>query len=302
MMESRSLAHIAMMAFSFLVAGSYSIGGQISTLVDPLALMTIRFGLAVVLIGLIAVASVRFDAAFVQAPWRYLALGGLLATFFALMFIALQSATPLSTSAVFTMTPFLSALFGGLILRQIPSAKVLLVLGIGAIGALWIIFEGNPVAIFALGIGRGEAIFFAGCVAYALYVPLAAWLNRGEPTAYVALFATISGFIFLLTLSGPRIAATDWTTLPFIVWSGLAYITIGATVLTFLLIQFAALNLDSLNVMSYTFLTPGWVLLWELALTGDLPNSQTLVGVVITVAVMITLFRISHTPGKQKLA
>lgn len=299
MMDSKFRAHLAMLAFSFLVAGSYSIGGQISTLVDPLALMTIRFGLAGILIGFIAILSVRFDLAFAQAPWRYMLLGGLLATFFALMFIALQSATPLSTSAVFTVTPFLSALFGGLILRQIPKAKVLLVLGIGTIGALWIIFEGSPAAVLALDIGTGEAIFFVGCIAYALYVPLTARLNRGEPTAYVALFSTISGFSILLILSGPKIATTNWVGLPAIVWVGLAYITIGATVLSFLLIQYAALNLDSLNVMSYTFLTPGWVLIWELAFFGDLPNSQTLVGVVITVAVMIALFRMSHNPKKQ---
>ena len=285
-----------MLAFSFLVAGSYSLGGQIPNLIDPVALMTIRFGLAAILLGFIAIATFRFELTYVSAPWRFLVLGGLLATFFALMFVALKSATPLSTSAIFTFTPFLNALFGALILKQKPSLSVLLVLVFGSAGALWIIFEGDLYELFALNIGKGEAIFFVGCVAYALYVPLAAKLNRGEPTAFAVFFSTVAGFVLLLSLSAQRLVSTEWIALPSIVWLSLAYLIVGSTVLTFLLIQFAALNIDSLNVTSYTFLTPGWVLLWEWALTRSFPTATTLVGVIITVTVMIILFHLARIP------
>ena len=298
-MDRKVLAHMAMLAFSFLVAGSYSLGGQISNLIDPVALMTVRFGLAAVMLGCFTIGTIRFELAFARAPWRFLVLGGLLATFFALMFVALKSATPLSTSAVFTLTPFLSALFGALILKQTPSPRVVLVLGLGCIGALWIIFEGNLSQFIALNLGKGEAFFFVGCVAYALYVPLSAKLNRGEPTAFSVFFATLAGFGLLLSLSAPSIVSIEWIALPSIVWLGLAYLTVGSTVLTFLLIQYAALNMDSLNVMSYTFLTPGWVLLWEWALTSSLPTATTLVGVSITIIVMIILFKLAREPQSQ---
>ena len=53
------------------------------------------------------------------------------------------------------------------------------------------IFRADLAALKAMAIGRGEAIYFVGCVAHAAYAPLIRRLNRGEP-AVVFTFGTVS--------------------------------------------------------------------------------------------------------------
>jgi len=126
-----------MLLFSALVAGSFALGGLIANLIDPIALTAFRFLFAAVLLSSIVMATGQFKRAYLDAPWRYFLLGASMALYFSMMFIALKTATPISTSAIFTLTPPISAIFGWFLLRQITTKWIALALTIGAIGALW---------------------------------------------------------------------------------------------------------------------------------------------------------------------
>ena len=99
--------HVAMLAFSALVAGSFSLGGRVANDIDPLALTAVRFLIASVLVGSIGIGWGAFGRDAFRAPWRYAVLGGLMGGYFVLMFTALKTATPVSTAAVFTLTPLM---------------------------------------------------------------------------------------------------------------------------------------------------------------------------------------------------
>lgn len=114
----RQAGHLAMLAFSALVAGSFSLGAMAAPLIDPAALTVPRFALAGALVGAAAVASGKIDRKALAAPWRYVVLGGLLAIYFVLMFEGLKTAAPVSAAAVFTLTPLMAAGFGWVVLRQ----------------------------------------------------------------------------------------------------------------------------------------------------------------------------------------
>ncbi|MDH5454233.1 MAG: EamA family transporter, partial [Paracoccaceae bacterium] len=161
-----------MLLFSALVAGSYSLGALSANLVAPTAFTAARFLIAAAIIGAAVVATGSGSRADFAAPWRYLILGALFASYFVLMFVALKTAAPVSTAAVFTLTPVMSAVFGWLLLRQVTTGRMALALCIGAVGALWVIFRADWGAFLRFAIGRGEAVFFVGCIAHALYTPL----------------------------------------------------------------------------------------------------------------------------------
>ena len=80
----------------------------------------------------------------------------------------------------------MAAGFGWLFLRQRLTGRMALALGIGGAGALWVIFRADLAALKAMAIGRGEVIYFVGCVAHAAYAPLVRRFNRGEPAANVS--------------------------------------------------------------------------------------------------------------------
>ena len=85
--------------------------------------------------------------------------------------------------------------------------------------------------------------------------------------------------------------ATDWANLPAIVWICLIYVSVAASALSFVLVQFATLRLPAAKVMAYTYLVPSWVLLWEIALGRPVPPAVVLVGVVLTIGALGLLLK-----------
>ncbi len=283
--------HLAMLAFSALVAGSFSLGAMAAPHIAPSALNAVRFVLAGVLLGSVALATTGIPRSALRAPWRYLVLGGLFATYFVLMFEGLKTGAPVSMSAVFTLTPAMSAVFGYVALRQITTPRMALALSVGAAGALWVIFRADLAALMAFQIGQGEFIYFWGCVAHALYTPMVRVLNRGESPLVFTLGMLTAGAVVLGLWGWQDIVATDWLALPGIVWITLIYVAIAASAATFVLLQFAVLHLPSAKVMAYTYLTPTWVIVWEMALGRGVPSALVGGGVVLTVVALILLLK-----------
>ena len=290
-LSPQNAGHLAMLLFSALIAGSFSLGALAANEIAPLALNAVRFWLAAAVIGVVVGLTTGVPKAAFVAPWRYLALGGLYAVYFVLMFVGLKTAAPVSAAAVFTLTPIMAAGFGWLLLRQRLTPRMGLALSIGAVGAVWVIFRADWAALMRFHVGRGELIYLAGCVAHALYAPLSRKLNRGEPAVVFILGVLLAGALVLTVAGWGAIRATDWSHLPGIVWITLLYTAIFSGAATFVLIQFATLRLPSAKVMAYTYLTPGWVILWELALGGTPPPALVLAGVALTAAALLLLLR-----------
>ena len=283
--------HVAMLAFSALVAGSFSLGGRIANDIDPMALTALRFLLASVLIGTIGLYWGAFNRDVFRSAWRYAVLGGLMGGYFVLMFTGLKTATPVSTAAVFTLTPLMAAIFAFWILRQHTTRRMGFALAIGAIGAIWVIFRADLVAFLSFRVGQGEVIFFFGCALHALYIPLVPVLNRGEHVLVFTFGTMLGGTVVVGAFGLTRIAATDWGSLPTLVWIVLGYLVIFASGTSIALVQYASFRLKAAKVMAYTYLIPSWVILWELVLAGAVPQAILLPGVGLTIIALTILLR-----------
>ena len=283
--------HLAMLTFSALVAGSFSLGSIVANEIAPAALNWARFAIASLVIGVAAAATTGLQRSALAAPWRYLVLGGLFAGYFVLMFYGLKTAAPVSAAAVFTLTPLMSAAFGWLLLRQVTTPRMALALSIGAGGAVWVIFRADWAAVRAFHIGTGEAIYFLGCISHAIYTPMVRRLNRGEPAVVFTFGMLLAGGALLTVFGWSDIRATDWAALRPIVWVTLLYLAIFASAATFVLLQYATLHLPSAKVMAYTYLTPSWVILWEIALGNGAPPALVMIGIAMTIVALLLLLR-----------
>ena len=101
----------------------------------------------------------------------------------------------------------------------------------------------------------------------------------------------LAGCLLLTVYAWPEIRATDWASLPLVVWVGLLYLSVFATAVSFVLVQYSALRLPSAKVMAYTYLVPSWVILWEIALGNGAPVALVVVGVVLTCVALLMLLR-----------
>ena len=283
--------HAAMLLFSALVAGSFSLGVLAAPHIAPAVMNSMRFMIASVLVGTAALATTGIPRSALHAPWRYFVLGGIFGVYFVLMFEGLKTAQPVSASAVFTLTPIMSAVAGYFLLRQITTRWMAVALAIGGAGAIWVIFRADIQALLQFHVGRGEVIYFLGCIAHAIYTPMVRKLNRGEP-AVVFTFGMLVACCIVVTLWGWQdFLETDWAALPDIVWITLIYIAVFASAITFVLLQYASLRLPSAKVMAYTYLTPSWVLVWEIAMGHGVPPLAILGGVALSIIALVMLLK-----------
>jgi drug/metabolite transporter (DMT)-like permease len=283
--------HLAMLCFSALVAGSFSLGHIVANEIAPAAINAIRFVLAAGVMGVFVAIGPGFQRAHFRAPWRYLVLGGLFGLYFVLMFEGLKTAKPVSAAAVFTLMPTMAAAAGYFLLRQITTGRMALALSVAAAGSLWVIFRGDLSALAQLDVGQGEVIYFVGCISHAIYTPMVRKLNRGEG-AVTFTFGTLVGGSFLLIAVGfGDLVATPWAMLPGIVWLTLGYLVFFSTASSFVLLQYATLRLPSAKVMAYAYLTPSWVILWEATLGNGLPAEVVMLGILATIVALVILLK-----------
>ena len=300
-MTPQSQGHLAMLVFSALVAGSFSLGGMVANEIAPLALNAVRFVIAAVIVGVVALLTTGIRRSDFAAPWRYALLGGLFMVYFVLMFEGLKTSPPVSSAAVFTLVPAMAGVFAWLMLRQRMTPRMALALCIGGAGALWVIFRADLGALIAFDVGRGEVIFFFGCIAHAIYTPLVRVMNREESAVVFAFGTLVAGALLLLVVGARDIVATDWTALRPMVWVTIFYVAIFASSITFVLVQFAALRLPSAKVMAYTYLVPSWVIGWEAALGNSLPPLMIGWGIALTVMALLMLLRDDDAPREEPI-
>jgi drug/metabolite transporter (DMT)-like permease len=287
--RERWLAHAAMLLFAALIAGSFTTGALAVPYIHPIPLNAVRFLLAALLMGTVAFGFTRNRLSLPPAPWRFAIMGALMAIYFVTMFIALTMTLPVATSAVYTLVPLMTAATAYSLLGQRSGPVVLLSLVLAALGSAWVIFRGDIHALISFDIGRGELIYFVGCVAYAFYTPLLRRFSRGEPSLVQSFWTLLASAIWIALSGVPDILATDWLHLPPVVWWVLLYLAVGPTAICFFLIQFASLRLPAPKVIAYGYLTPAFVIVFEALAGHGLPTLAIIAAAGVTVLGLVVL-------------
>lgn len=281
--------HLAMIFFAALISGSFSLGSMAMPHMQPAALNAMRFLLASLVMGAIAFALYRRLPVPEAAPWRFGILGLLMAIYFVSMFTALKITDPVSTGAVFTLIPIMSAAFGFIFLRQTVRPIVLLSLLIAGCGSIWVIFRADLDAILSFDVGPGETIFFFGCICHAAYAPLVKKFNRREPVVLTTYWTTVATFLAVAIFGAGEIVSTDWMNLPPVVWTAILYLAVFTSAGTFFMVQYASMRLPASKVLSYGYLIPVFIIVYEGMLGHGWANMAVLAGAVVTVLGLVVV-------------
>ena len=280
--------HGAMLLFSLCVSVSYILGAMVANDIEPGAITAARFLIGAIVMGTLLFISKNLKKEDFKKPWRFLILGLSIVIYFVLMFEALKTASSLSLAVVFTLTPFI-ALFFEYFLNKKVTLRALLAISLGAMGAIWVIFEGNLENLLAFKIGYGELLFFWGCVGHALYAILIPVLNKGENAASQTLGTLSAGFLLLILIFTNDVVETNWLSLSPLIWITTIYLATIATAFTFFLIQFAAKRISASKVMAYTYAVPFWVALGEIIINSSFPNTNIIFGGLIIAFALLML-------------
>lgn len=283
--------HGLMVLCAALVSTSFVVGKAITYGLDPAALTLIRFIAAGLLFSPYIFFKYGFKLPSPQDLARYAAVSLAITTFFWCMFTSLRYTSSLNTSVIYTLVPGLAGIYGAVLLRERLRPRRLFALFFCMFGALWVIFRGNIDLMTALSFNKGDLIFLAGCLAMGLYTPLVRLLHRGEPMPVMTFWVMITGSVWLLILTGPKLLTIDWPAVEPGIWAGIIYLAIFTTIITFFLTQFSTIHIGPTRVMAYSYLYPLLVIIIEWSLGHGLPPLSTLPGVVIVLAAMPVLQR-----------
>ena len=284
-------AHALMLLATVLVATSFPVGAAITHGLDSVVLTFLRFALAALLFG--PIVAWRYD---LPLPgWRdlvrYAVISAFLVCFFWGMFAALRHTSALNTGTIFTFTPAIAAAVSYFLLKDRLGAAARLALPVGFVGAIWVIFRGDPDALLALELGQGDGIFLGACLAMGCYMPLVKFLHRGEPMARMTFWTLTTGAGWLFLLSLGRFGSVDWVLVPMSVYGGIVYLAVFTTLITFFIFQASTAVIGPTRVLSYTYLNPAFVLLIGLGFGDPLPPLATYPGLVLIVGATFILQR-----------
>jgi drug/metabolite transporter (DMT)-like permease len=285
------IGHLAMLAFSILVSVSFTFGSVVASDIDPGVLTLLRFAVATLVLGSVALLSGTRLQGGLSHLWRWGVIGGLFAAYFITMFEALRLTTPLATAAVFTLTPLIAAGFGRALLGTKTSLPTLGTLLLGGVGALWVIFKADLSLLLSLSIGPGEQLFFLGVIAHAAVPAMTRRLAPEAAPLEAALGASFGALVIAGGYAIPPALVTDFTALRPLVWWLVLYLGVVTTAVTFFLIQVAIARIAPGKVMAYTYLVPSLVLLQSLVLWGQSEPPLIYLGVAATLVALGILVR-----------
>ncbi|MCW4153573.1 DMT family transporter [Halomonas sp. 18H] len=286
-------AHLGMLCWAVLVGLSFPAVGLMSEL-PPMLLTALRFAIACV--GLWPLA-LRGQGA--VPAWQGLAVYGVmglcLAGFFGSMFWAAHHATALSMATLYVCVPLLAYGLGVLLRVEQLAWRLPAILALGALGALGLALAEARVRGGTMQLGRGEAVFFAGCVCSALYPVVSKWgLNAGLLSASaavrtfwsLALGGALIGLLGLLVEPAVRLGTMRWSDGLLLIYLGLC-----SSALTFWLMQRATQVLTPGTITAYGYLVP---FVSMLVLFVTLPASLSWVwwpGSLVVLATIVLLWR-----------
>lgn len=263
--------HLLMLMATGLVATSFPVGAAITNGMDSLVLTFLRFALAAILFAPIVAWRYGIAMPSIRDLVRYSILSGCLVGFFWGMFTALRTTSALNTATIFALTPVITAGVSAFLLKERLNKASQIALPTGIIGAVWVIFRGDPAALLSLDLGLGDGIFFMGTIAMGFYGPLVKYLHRGEAMAQMTFWTLVSGALWLFILSAPRLSEVVWSAVPLTVYGGIAYLSVFTTLVTFFVFQWSATVIGPTKVMSYTYLNPALVVFLGVALGQEVP-------------------------------
>jgi drug/metabolite transporter (DMT)-like permease len=285
---SLGFIHLLMVIAAILVSTSFTVGAAITAELDPVVLTFVRFSLAACIFGpwVYFNYGLRFS---ISLFCRCALISGCLVIFFCCMFLSLRYTSALNTSVIFALVPSISGGYALLFVGERLRKEQLLALAFGVVGVVWVIFRGDMSLLFAMEWNKGDLIFLGGCFAMGLYTPLVKILHRGEPMAIMTFWVLVTGSLWLLFFAGGNMATVEWGAVPAFAWTGIAYLAVFTTIITFFLTQFAVPYLGPTRVTSYSYLYPGFVLVIDLILGHGLPPLRVIPGILIVLAAMVVL-------------
>lgn len=252
-------SHLGVLLATMLVAGSFLVSEKLAGLINPFSLTLLRFvGASVILMPFVLL----------KKKWRKLILSTLKRTmivslfysaFFISFFESLKTTSALNTGTLFTLVPLMTALLSALVFKNRVTSKQIWVYFLGALGTIWVVFEGQVALLTSFSLNKGDLIFMIAVLSMCCNSISMKLLYRDDPMI-VFVFCTLLGgsfwMVLALLLTGQPL---QWHIIQGDSVLHMFYLILPATLVTGFLFQKTTVHLGPSRVNAYIYLNPAFV-------------------------------------------
>jgi drug/metabolite transporter (DMT)-like permease len=281
--------HLLALLVTVLVAGSFISSGKLSVVVNPFSLTLLRFVIAAFTLLPFVLIKKKYRKGIIRALPRSLIMSIFFSIFFICMFEALKTTTPLNTGTLYTLVPFLTAIFSVFFFKEKITKKMLLVYLIGFAGTCWIIFGGDIEVLLAFSLNGGDALFVGGCISMVCYSISMKFLYRGDKIIVIVFCTLVCGALWMLLALLVFNQPLQWHLLKSDLWFHMGYLALFATLASTFIIQKTTVVLGPSSVMAYIYLNPICVAFLMLFIEGKSIPSIVFPGMIISLIATIVL-------------
>ena len=287
-------SHLIIILATFLVGGSFVISQKLSGIIDPISITLLRFVIASLVLVPIIFLNQNYRKKLIPTFNRAMIISFFYSLFFIGLFKALEYTTALNTGTIFTLVPFITAVFSIFIFNQKISLISYLVYFIGIIGTSMVVFRGNLELFISLSLNNGDIIFLLAIFSMALYSICMKYFHKEDDELIVLVFMTLFGGVIWMSLSLIIFdIPLNWTKIGTEEFLYIIYLSILATLVTSYLYQRGTIFLGPKKVMAYVYLNPATIIIISYFTIHEEINTFIFIGILISsFATFILLYRV----------
>ncbi|AZL53040.1 DMT family transporter [Aliarcobacter skirrowii] len=287
-------SHLIIILATFLVGGSFVVSQKLSGIIDPISITLLRFVIASLVLVPIIFFNQNYRKKLIPTFYRAMIISFFYSLFFIGLFKALEYTTALNTGTIFTLVPFITAVFSIFIFNQKISLISYLVYFIGIIGTSMVVFRGNLELFLSLSLNNGDIIFLLAIFSMALYSICMKYFHKEDDELIVLVFMTLFGGVIWMSLSLIIFdIPLNWTKVGAEEFLYIIYLSILATLVTSYLYQRGTIILGPKKVMAYVYLNPATIIIISYFTIHEEINTFIFIGILISsFATFILLYRV----------
>lgn len=249
----------------------------------PLAFAALRFTIAGVLLFALLLLREGMPRLPKGALWKLTWVGIVGNTLYQILFtLGLQRTSAANASLLIATTPALVAGFGALL--GIERLRRATISGIGlALAGVALVLAARGLSFTQAGL-LGDLMLLGCAVAWTVYTLGVRSMGGGLSPLAITAWTMATGVPGLLLVAGPELAATDWAAVSAGAWAGLAYSSLLALVVAYLLWNNSVRVAGSNRTAIYGCAIPLVAALAAWPLLGETPTPLQAVGAALIVA------------------
>ncbi|AGI32142.1 TPA: DMT family transporter [Mannheimia haemolytica] len=295
--SSLKLGYFSLIVATLFWGGNFVLGKVLSGAVQPITLTYLRWLPAFLILVLL----------FFRPTWRVMhllkpRLGvmwvlGLLGVilFPATLYEGLKTTTALNASLYLAISPVLVLFLNRLVFKEKISPIILSGAIISLLGVLWLLMQGKLTRLFSLAINQGDLWAIASTISWAVYCCVIRLRPQGISNT---VFLTVLVGLAVLTLTPFFIyeyvaeSAKNLANLTALQWSGIGYLVIGPSILSYAFWNFGIAIVGSAKGAVMTNFTPLFAAMFSIILLNESVHTYHIISaILITAGILICSYK-----------